>query len=225
MSSLPLPAIAADILVCPVHRESLDLCNPARLTGVGHGETYPVIDNIPVLLSSEDDRNRIAQTDWSTFTGSSSLDFYNQERGQELYCRAHLEDTKADLQYWLPHRQASGPSLEIGSGKGPLQGIGDDYVALDYSFTALRRFIEPKYLRVCGSAEQLPFRDKCFSFVFSVAAFEHVPNADRAFAEVERVLKPGGIAYLAPAWHCAQYNCEGIPVRPYTDLTLRQKAR
>jgi SAM-dependent methyltransferase len=113
--------------------------------------------------------------------------------------------------------------LEIGSGKGGLQGVGGDYVALDYSFTALASHIAPAHQRVCGTAERLPFRDASFRFVFSITALEHVPRAAEAFEEIDRVLKPGGIAYLWPAWHCVQYNCEGIPVRPYRDLTLRQK--
>ena len=29
--------------------------------------------------------------------------------------------------------------------------------------------------------------------------------------------------FLKPAWHCRQWICEGIPVRPYHDLTLRQR--
>jgi SAM-dependent methyltransferase len=113
--------------------------------------------------------------------------------------------------------------LEIGSGKGALQGFGGDYTACDYSLTQLRAYIRPEHGRVCASAEQLPFPDATFRFVFSIATLEHVPGADRAFAEIDRVLAPGGVAYLAPAWHCTQYNCEGIPVRPYRDLDLRQK--
>jgi SAM-dependent methyltransferase len=101
--------------------------------------------------------------------------------------------------------------------------LGGDYVAADYSFTALRNYISPAHQRVCANAERLPFRRDSFRFIFTVAALEHVPQADLAFAEIERVLKPGGVAYLAPAWHCTQYNCEGIPVRPYRDLTVRQK--
>jgi SAM-dependent methyltransferase len=94
---------------------------------------------------------------------------------------------------------------------------------LDYSLTALRRYIDPQYQRVCATAEALPFSDNLFRFVYSVSCLEHVPCADRAFEEIDRVLKPGGIAYLHPAWHCAQYNCEGIPVRPYAELTACQK--
>jgi Methyltransferase domain len=113
-------------------------------------------------------------------------------------------------------------SLEIGYGKGPLQGTGDGHVALDYSFIALRLYIDPQYLRARAMAARLPFRDGSFSFVFTVAALEHVPDADVSPRCIE-MLKPGGVAYVSPACHAAQYNCEGIPVRPYVDFTLRQR--
>jgi SAM-dependent methyltransferase len=101
--------------------------------------------------------------------------------------------------------------------------MGGDYVAADYSYTALRSYLNPAYQRVCANAEQLPFADECFRFVFSVAVLEHVPRADRAFEQIARVLKPDGIAYVYPAWHCTQYDCDGIRVRPYGELSLRQK--
>jgi hypothetical protein len=50
---------------------------------------------------------------------------------------------------------------------------------------------------------------------------EHIPSTDRAFEEIDRVLAPGGVAYLAPAWHCRSWNADGVPVRPYSDLPWR----
>jgi SAM-dependent methyltransferase len=119
--------------------------------------------------------------------------------------------------------EVEGPVLEIGSGKGALQGIGTDYVAVDYSLTALQRYVDPRHQRVCGTAERLPFLDDTFRFLFTVTVLEHVPRPDLAFEEIDRVLKPGGIAFLLPAWHCVAYNCEGIPVRPYRELNWRQQ--
>lgn len=210
---------------CPIHHELLTPSADGYLTGQEHGARYPLVDGIPVLLPDEDERRRVIEVDWGgraeTATGSR-IDFYNQSRDQKQYCRNNLDRYRNAVERWCG-AAAAGPVLEIGSGMGVLQGIGGDYVALDYSLTALKWYINPRYQRVCGTAELLPFPDESFSFVFTIAALEHVPRADQAIAEVARVLKPGGIAYLLPAWHCVQYNCEGIPVRPYRDLTLRQK--
>jgi hypothetical protein len=211
-------------LVCPVHRTPLQVGDEA-LTCAQDGTKYPIADGIPVLLPDAEDRNRVLGTDWSqSKQDASPLEFYNQTRDHDHYCRTELDTVKQDLDRWLAAAQVDGPTLEIGSGKGALQGTGgEDYVAADYSFTALRQYIKPQYQRVCATAEHLPFPDNSFRFLFTIAALEHVPNADLAFDEIHRVLKPGGVAYLHPAWHCTQYNCDGIPVRPYRVLSLAQR--
>jgi SAM-dependent methyltransferase/uncharacterized protein YbaR (Trm112 family) len=213
-------------LCCPVHREALHRPDSTRYVGSVHGLVYPIVDGIPVLLPDESERARVARIDEQPAADAcspSSFSFYNHTCDHEHYCRDTLEGARTEIEGWLSKVEVDGPVLEIGSGKGALQGIGEDYVAVDYSFTALRRYIDARHARVCATAERLPFPDGIFRFIFTVASLEHVPGADLAFEEIHRVLKPGGIAYLLPAWHCVQYQCEGIPVRPYRDLTLRQK--
>jgi SAM-dependent methyltransferase len=41
-------------------------------------------------------------------------------------------------------------------------------------------------------AETLPFEDESFDLVFGHAILHHIPNLERAFAEFDRVLRPGG---------------------------------
>lgn len=45
---------------------------------------------------------------------------------------------------------------------------------------------------VQGDAEELPFLDKCFDTVISRLAFHHFKNVQKPFAEMKRVLRPGG---------------------------------
>ena len=45
-------------------------------------------------------------------------------------------------------------------------------------------------------ARRLEFDDGAFSFVFSAAVFEHISDIHRASAELHRVLRPGGYAYI-----------------------------
>ncbi|MHB8656954.1 MAG: class I SAM-dependent methyltransferase [Solirubrobacteraceae bacterium] len=42
-------------------------------------------------------------------------------------------------------------------------------------------------------AEQLEFADSSFDAVYSFGVLHHVPSAERAFSEVRRVLRPGGV--------------------------------
>lgn len=211
-------------LYCPVHHTPLRRDGDRELLCAAHGERYPVVDGIPVMLPDDAERQRVAETDWdnpdSPTTGA--IDFYNQARHEQIYARAQQQRERDDIARWLP-KACGGPTLEIGSGRGGLQGVGAEYVALDYSFTALRKHIDPQFQRVCATADRLPFAEGTFGFILTVTALEHVPEAGRAFDEIHRVLRSGGIAYLSPAWHCVQWVCDGVRSRPYGDLSLRQK--
>lgn len=46
---------------------------------------------------------------------------------------------------------------------------------------------------VIADAENLPFEDNEFDVAVMDAVLEHIPNVSNAFAEVARVLKPGGV--------------------------------
>jgi SAM-dependent methyltransferase len=95
-------------------------------------------------------------------------------------------------------------------------------VALDLSLSALRRNLAG-HAGLCATADMIPLASASCRFVFSVETLEHIPSTDRAFEEIDRVLAPGGVAYVAPAWHCRTWVADGIPVRPYRDLTLTQR--
>lgn len=45
---------------------------------------------------------------------------------------------------------------------------------------------------VLGDVSELPFLDNSFDIVFSRLAFHHFPDINQPFAEMKRVLKPGG---------------------------------
>jgi hypothetical protein len=45
-----------------------------------------------------------------------------------------------------------------------------------------------------------------------------VPQPERALSEIRRVLRSGGVLFLAPAWQCRPWAADGYPVRPYSDF-------
>jgi SAM-dependent methyltransferase len=54
---------------------------------------------------------------------------------------------------------------------------------------------------VTGDVLALPFPDGTFDVVIAAEVLEHIPDDDRAFAEIVRVLRPGGrIAVTVPRW-------------------------
>jgi SAM-dependent methyltransferase len=56
----------------------------------------------------------------------------------------------------------------------------------------LRMDVDVRYM----DARALTFPDASFDFVFSNSVFEHIDGVDKAAAEIARVLKPGGSAWL-----------------------------
>ena len=47
-----------------------------------------------------------------------------------------------------------------------------------------------------ADAAALPFASNTFDGVYTMGTLEHVPDSDRAFAELARVMKPGGVAIV-----------------------------
>lgn len=88
-----------------------------------------------------------------------------------------------------------------------------------------------------GDATRLPFADESFDRAMASEVLEHVPDDAAAFAELARVLKPGGtLAITVPAWLPERicwalsddYHAPAVPgghVRIYTEPELRTKLR
>jgi len=99
-----------------------------------------------------------------------------------------------------------GKLLEIGCGIGvdsiQLAKCGFDVTAVDLTENALvvaRQFAEARGVTIdfrLGNAEGLDFPDATFDAVYSFGVLHHTPDIEAAVAEVHRVLKPGGTAYV-----------------------------
>ena len=101
-----------------------------------------------------------------------------------------------------------GVCLDVGSSSGimtaqlaPLFGqtIGLDYDVLALAEIAPADRVAVDYLR--GDAMRLPFADGCVDVVICAQVYEHVPDDVQLFAEVYRVLRPGGVVFFSgPNW-------------------------
>ncbi|WP_370463915.1 class I SAM-dependent methyltransferase [Microbulbifer sp. ALW1] len=83
-----------------------------------------------------------------------------------------------------------------------------------------------------GNALQLPFANDFFDVVICSEVLEHIPDYQGVLAEINRVLKPGGIfaatvpAYF-PEWICwklssAYHQVEGGHIRIFREKQLRE---
>ena len=94
--------------------------------------------------------------------------------------------------------------LDLGCGTGQcIDGLFERYrksevVALDIAQPMLQRARQRgRWLRrprcVCADAEKLPFSDNTFDLVFSNLMLQWSVDLDASFAELRRVLRPGGL--------------------------------
>lgn len=92
--------------------------------------------------------------------------------------------------------------LEVGSGRGggasyiarylaPAEIIGMDLAENAVAF-ANKRHQVPNLSYVVGNAEQIPFPDESFDVVINVESSHAYGSVEKFFAEVARILRPGG---------------------------------
>jgi SAM-dependent methyltransferase len=116
--------------------------------------------------------------------------------------------------------------FEIGCGLGHLNSCHPNWQGIEYSGTAitLAKRTYGEHLKIHeGDATNLSLSSNSVDFLFTFATLEHIPEVEKAISEIERVLKPGGIAVLSPAWNCRPWTVKKLEQRPYSELGLSQK--
>jgi demethylmenaquinone methyltransferase/2-methoxy-6-polyprenyl-1,4-benzoquinol methylase len=89
-----------------------------------------------------------------------------------------------------------GRVLDLGGGTGAANEIfgSREVVALDPAPEMLS--LNPIDRRVVAVGERLPFSDGCFDGVFSAYVFRNLDSVAQTMEEVDRVLRPGGVAAI-----------------------------
>lgn len=109
------------------------------------------------------------------------------------------------LELLLPHLQPGTRALEVGTGTGELARrllrlTSDvDLVVSDLAHGMTRHAAETLggLPAVDADAQALPFRDCRFGLVLSASVFQWLNDLPSALAEVQRVLRPGGVLAFA----------------------------
>ncbi len=91
--------------------------------------------------------------------------------------------------------------LDLGCGTGFVKdhfydkgGLGNIF-SLDLSEDMLRQ--NPASENICADFESLPFQDESFDLCVSSYAFQWAKDFETLFSELNRVLKPGGMAFFS----------------------------
>jgi len=106
----------------------------------------------------------------------------------------------------LTHVDASSVLLDLGAGAGivkemDFRGVARRICGVDLD----ERVLANPFLHEAkvGSAEAIPYGADEFDVVLADNVLEHLPEPEKAFAEIQRVLKPGGwfLAKTPNKWH------------------------
>ena len=116
---------------------------------------------------------------------------------RQRWDESHLRTTRR-----LIDPQPGARMLEVGSGRGhltrQLDALGVVATGIDANPAAAEHAIarDIRVMRV----EQIEFHDGAFDHVIAIHAIEHFPALELAFAEMARVLRPGGVMLLTYPW-------------------------
>ncbi|MCS7018152.1 MAG: methyltransferase domain-containing protein [Cytophagales bacterium] len=191
--------------------------------------SYPLVDNVPVMLPQELLNQQEATIFFENFYQNTAEPWDYSERAAELLRHDYVVDQVARMSSLLGRKAII---LDIGCSLGHITARLHPYaellVGMDISLTAIKKARQRclqslpdqhnPYLFVVGSATDLPFKDHCFDIVVASDGLHGWHLSDhlqrKAVKEIYRVMKPHAYAvftdYLHPRLH------------PKIEPTLRQ---
>jgi SAM-dependent methyltransferase len=139
--------------------------------------------------------------------GPAALVAKNSRFYDALWGRTYLTRPESFNTWPLVSALAAGaPSrLEIGPGLRPRLPVAGTHF-LDLSPTAVMRLKARRGLARTGEITALPYPDARFALVAAFDVIEHVADDERAFAELTRVLQPGGRLICSVPLHPARWT-------------------
>ena len=188
-------------------RRKLDVARKiARTEGPG-GVLRLILRNLPGVVPA------IARLFPRTWKEWNELDFWKSRKRLGTFSNDHFEHFFT-RHFGIDRRFYAGKRLlDIGCGPmgslewadGALERVGMDPLAADYLKLAADAQ-EMQY--VTALSESIPFEDEHFDVVSTFNALDHVEDLRKTVAEIQRVLKPGGLFLLMTDVNHDATDCE-----------------
>ncbi len=200
-----------DILACPACKSSSMSFGPDAVYCPDCGRKYPIgrhdgADIIDFIPDSAARFQNPVQKLWRYLLATSAAEEQNLFDGLRSF-------DAYDAQHAECYDLTSGRVLDIGGGSGVLRrclGSACEYVDVEPDTGAYARRsslgkldsrLAAPFAFFRGVAEYLPFRARTFDIAVMDGMIEHVFDLNCAFSEAFRVLKSGGVLYLAADCH------------------------
>lgn len=117
----------------------------------------------------------------------------------------------------------SGKLLDVGCGNSPFRHLFDpqktQYHGIDVKTAESFGYNNPDTVYYDG--QTIPFPDNYFDGILCTEVLEHVPEPLPFIAEMHRVMKPGGFAWVTIPWS-ARFHYQPHDYHRYTPSTLQQ---
>ena len=147
-------------------------------------------------------------------------DYHYSYSKSEIQCHTFSSDLSKLRQKIAPYRfllaaraitrelpmKAGDKVLELGSGLGLLgKAVKDEvdgdleYFGIELAFNSAESSLSHGLIESQASTVDLPYPKDTFDKVISTDVLEHIPDANHVISEIQRVLKPGGSAFLVIA--------------------------
>jgi SAM-dependent methyltransferase len=111
-----------------------------------------------------------------------------------IKCRSWGHDFRREQHLKEAARLASGRLLDVGCGRKQYEDYFDidEYIGIELLSSHSRRWM----IDVYADGFHIPFRSQSFDTALCTQVLEHVPEPSELLAEINRVLKPGGLLIL-----------------------------
>jgi ubiquinone/menaquinone biosynthesis C-methylase UbiE len=163
-------------------------------------------------LLREGDKGEIGEGPCGRFMGGSMdgrKQFFDSSATvwDEKFARNNRPEILAQVAEWFG-AQTGEAILDVGTGTGVLlpflsRAVGEKgkVVAMDFAFNMLKAGLSRTYevspVFINAGVGAIPFRRDSFDKVTCFSAFPHFPDKGRALCEMVRVLKKGGMVFVA----------------------------